>query len=180
MKITYDEYIATWQAPEAKKDLDDRIALDRKNRYMQRLSGAESPKSFQQLSEMSQEDYESLRKHQMSQLFEAYKYAHSGKRHDLLAISCYDTKPDMIRRVVGNKAGYIYNNDILALDHDTIVAINYLANMKEFRNDYSPTKRIVKELSYNGLSKVVDEMISAKNILVENMNLEYDDASHYD
>lgn len=178
MKISYDEYIATWQSPEAKEDLDNRIDMDRKNRYIQRQKGAGRPESVQKLDQMSQEEFESLRRHQMSQLFEAYKYAHSGHRHDLLAISYYDTKPEMIRRVVGDKAGYIYNNDILALDKDTIIAINYLANMREFHNDYAPGEKVIQELSYNSLSKVVDEMISTKNILVENMNLGYDDSSY--
>ena len=88
MKITYDEYIATWQAPEAKESLDGKISNDAEKRYQQRMQGVGTdPSSRDLLANMSKEDFKSLRKYQMMQLLQAYRESRSGKTHNLLSIN---------------------------------------------------------------------------------------------
>lgn len=177
MKITYDEYIATWQAPEAKENLDNRIANDSEKRYNARLSGAgQNVESKTKLANMSKMEYESLREYQIVQLFTAYKSSYNANNHGLLGIDTNTTNPNDIRRVVGDRPGYIYNNDILALDNDTIVAVNQLASISGSDYNFNEDKKWTQSLTYGNIGKIVDEMVSCKNILAENMNLDYNDA----
>ena len=177
MKITYDEYIATWQSPEAKADLNRKIALDEQKRYSSRMLGAGANlQSTKLLQTMPLEEYKSLRAYQICQLYQAYQNSKTDKNHKLLSIKPGTTDPEQIRRVVGDKAGYIYNNDILALDDDTISAVNYLSELSG-NGYYSYGSQAWEEsLTRNNLEKIVDEMVSCKNILVENMNINYEEA----
>lgn len=111
----------------------------------------------------------------MGQLFEAYKNSRDGNHRDLIAISQYSTDSNEIRRVVGDKPGYIYNNDILALDQETIDAVYHLAEMRGRGPDYALGKEWVRSLTPLTLEKIVNEMIACKEILTENMNIDYDE-----
>ena len=108
MKITYDEYVATWQSKEAKVSLDERMSNDSEKRYAQRIQGAGTEQSSRDLlANMSQEEFKSLRKYQMMQLLQAYRESRSGNTHKLLSINPGTTNPDEVRRVVGPKSGYV-------------------------------------------------------------------------
>lgn len=173
MKITYDEYIATWQAPAAKEDLNSIVDSDKKRRYEARWLGAGSnPESIIQLSNMSPTEFRSLRIYQIGQLLQAYKDSTSGRDKKLMWITPYITDPNDIRRVVGNKAGYIYNSDVLALDQDTIDAVNYIAKLGNGDYNYQ-NKELFSSLTPYNLEAIVDEMIACKEILTENMNIDY-------
>lgn len=176
MKITYDEYVATWQAPEAKDALDSRIESDNAKRHAQRMRGVgEDPSSKDLLENMSQEEFKSLRRYQMHQLLQAYRDSRSGKTHNLLSISQGTTNPSEIRKVVGQKAGYIYNNGALALDYDTIVAVNHIASLMESSKE-NVDNRVWENINTPlNLEKVVDEMIAVKGILTDNLELENGD-----
>lgn len=176
MNITYDEYIATWQAPEAKESLNEKISEDAQKRYELRMNGAGSNlESRNQLAQLSPEKFRSLRVYQMVQLYEAYRIAYTKDVRPLLGIDTQTTDIDKVRRVVGDKHGYIYNDDILALDSDTIVAINYIAEMRGASHDFVDGHQWQKSMTPYNLEKVVDEMITCKNILAENLNLNYKD-----
>lgn len=176
MKITYDEYIAAWQAPEAKSGLDNRILADNQKRYAQRMQGAgQNPNSVTQLENMTPEEFRNLRSYQMVQLLQAYKQANRSGIHNLLSITPNTTDLNEIRRVVGEKSGYAYNNGVLALDTETVYAINHIASLMENSYEYSNGKTWANELTRSNLEKVVDEMISTKSILVENAPIDYQD-----
>ena len=175
MEITYDEYVATWQSPEAKEDLDAKISTDARQRYESRMRGAgTNPQARTNLMNMSQEEFESLRSYQMAQLFNAYKNSQRGHSHDLLGIGVNATDENQVRRVVGDRPGYIYNDGILALDYDTIAAINHLAGIGRADDTYS--RDWTDSLNYGGLEKIVDEMIATRNILIENTELSYEES----
>lgn len=178
MKITYDEYVATWQSKEAKVSLDERMSNDSEKRYAQRIQGAGTEQSSRDLlANMSQEEFKSLRKYQMMQLLQAYRESRSGNTHNLLSINPGTTNPDEVRRVVGPKSGYVYNSGALALDYETIIAVNHIASLignsqlnladKSWENEITMTPSI--------LERVVDEMIAVKGILTENVKLESQD-----
>ena len=176
MKVTYDEYIALLKSPESKEFLDSRISDDANQRYMQRMNGAGSePESISQLDEMSPKHFKSLRAYQISQLYEAYLDAYNGKTSKQLWIQTGTTDSDKIRRVVGDKPGQIYNNGVLALDHETILAVNYLAQLRNSDDYSSQYNNWAQKISFNGLETIVNEMIAIKNILSENMKLDYAD-----
>ncbi|MBR3697460.1 MAG: hypothetical protein IKM97_04275 [Clostridia bacterium] len=182
MKITYDEYIATWQAPEAKPSLDRQISNTRQNIYERRLYfGLEkNNNSHQQLSNMSEEEFMNLRRYQMLKLFSAYQEAKTGSNRRLLWITPYTINPDDIRKVVGEKAGLQFNNDILALDQETINAVNYLAELREKSSDYVYSNKWDNSLTPIGMEQIVDEMITCKRILSENMGLSSSEKSGND
>lgn len=174
MEITYDEYIAVWQSPDSKSSLDDRIAADAQKRYAYRMNGVGTDYNARtELAKMSPTSFRSLRIHQMGQLLNAYRDANKHTNHNLLRINFGTTNPNDIRRVVGEKPGYIYNDGILALDHETIIAVQHLASLMESGYGRVQEKKWAKSLSFSNLEKVVDEMIAVKGILAENMKLPY-------
>lgn len=179
MEVTYDEYIATWQAPEAKEALNERIEQDRQERYRFRMGlNADYPENNRRLARMPIEEFESIRKHQMAQLYEVYKNAYSGGYHSSLSIRPGTTNPELLRRVIGDQGGYIYNTGIFALDEDTISAVKYIAELRESTSSGYIESNWARGLSSYGLEKAVDEMITAKNILIENSDISYKDTMY--
>lgn len=176
MEVTYDEFIAVWQSPQQKEALDQKIEMDNQSRYNARMNGVgRDPQSVSMLSNMNQYQYNNLRAHQMSQLLQAYRDAQSGRIPDRLSISSTTTDPEQIRRVIGEKPGYIYHTGPMALDYETITAVQHLATLMGPTNNYSPEKEWTKNMSVSKMVKIVDEMVAVKDILAKQENLPYQD-----
>lgn len=145
-----------------KSYLDQKISLDAQKRHQH------SP-----FRNMPQSDFESLRSYHMAQLFTAYldEYDGKGSHHQLWLGSPTATDQDSIRRVIGDRAGSIKYLGDMALDHETIIAVCQLAALRG-RGYRSMEENWVSDMNFGGLTKVVDEMISTKNILVENGRLD--------
>ena len=176
MEITYDELIARWQSSEFKETLDARIEADTQARYSQRMFGVGTDeKSRTELYTMSPQQYKHLRSYQMVQLLDAYKSANSSRTPNLLSINSGTTDPHTIRRVIGDRPGYIMHNGTLALDHDTIQAVHYISTLigDGFAYGESEWK---KSIDRHSLEKIVDEMISIKSVLIEQTQMPYKDA----
>lgn len=170
MEMTNDEFVAVVQSYDPSLDpkfnLSSRIPQDAQNRY-NTFARQNYPVN------MSQQDFESLRRNHMTQLFTAYKQQYDGtaSTHQKWLGSQYTTNPSDIRRILGNRAGGVDYNGPMVLDHETITAIYHLASLRGYGNRYFDHEWVDK-LNYSTLSQVVDEMISTKNILLENAELE--------
>lgn len=147
-----------------KSYLDQKISLDAQKRHQ---SSA--------FRNMPQREFEYLRQYHMAQLFTAYKNEYDGtaNRNSKWLGSPTTTNENDIRRVIGDKPGYIDYQGPMVLDHETILAVCHLASLRGYGNRHSDNEW-VNDMNFGGLSKVVDEMISTKNILLENGRLEGD------
>lgn len=176
MKITYDEFIAVCQSPEQKEDLDKKILIDNQRRYNSRMNGVGTDsQSSTMLQSMSPSQYNTLRAHQMGQLLQAYRDANSGKIPHRLSIQSTTTDPEHIRRVIGNNPGYIYHTGPMALDYETIVAIQHLATLMGSTNNSSLEKSWAKNITPTSMVSIVDEMITVKGLLAQQEKLPYPD-----
>ena len=171
MELTNDEFAAVIQSRDenVQPNLTDRINFDGQQRYNNflRQNGFNS---------MSQQDFNSLRKYHMTQLFTAYKEEYDGtaSNHQKWLGSPTRTDVSAIRRVLGSRTGGAEYEGPMVLDTETITAICHLASMRGYGHRYLDSTSWVGKMSYDTLTQVVDEMISTKNILLDNAKLEGD------
>ena len=176
MEITYDEFIAVWQSPQQKEALDQKIEMDNNARYQARMNGeGKDPQGKAMLANMTPNQFKSLRTHQMLQLLNAYRDARSSKVPDLLSISATTTNMNDIRRVLGDKPGYIYHTGPVALDYETVCAVQHLAELMGPSGSYAYDKEWTKHMYPSRMTAVIDEMVAVKDILAKQENLPYND-----
>ena len=176
MEITYDEFIVRCQSSDFKEHLDAKIRANDQTRYSRRMSGVgPNPNSRTELYNMTEEHFKSLRSYQMAQLLEGYRKANSFDYYSLIRIRPGETKPDEIRSVIGDHPNYISHDGAMALDYDTIQAVQYISTLIGDGYSYGkdPWKKSIDRYS---LEKIVDEMIAVKSILVEQTKMPYQEA----
>ena len=86
-----------------------------------------------------------------------------------------DTRIESVRRVTGDRPGYIYNTGILALTQDDITIISNLVQTRcrERSDGYYRNKSI----SPTALEDIVNEMNAIQTISLTNLNSEYGEIS---
>lgn len=159
---TNDEYLAVIQSrdPNIQPNLEDQILSDnlkRVNDFSIRYGS------------IDENTYNIHRNHQIGQLFDAYKKARSGNASNsrVFLRGPMDTDIASVRNVVGDKAGYIYNNGEIFLDPETIAAVCHLASISG-NLDYYSNRDLV---DYGKLPQIINEMIATKNIFLANSKL---------
>lgn len=166
MELSIDEYAAIMQSDEGKETLNTKMMEMSQKRYNSRIQALYGTRNasneyYKEVSDMSMEKFESMRTHQMSQLYEAYRERHHGN----MWIKPSDTLADDVRRVVGPNARSSYNVGIMLLDQDTINAVSVVAKNK-FSDD-----GIYRGMTAHELVRVVDEFLATRECVLQEYSL---------
>lgn len=179
-KFTYENYFSMLQnTEEGRTAIGATIKYDSANRYASRLAlnSSINPEDRLVLQNMSQSEYENLRRYQMTQLYNAYvNKERGGYQMQMDVRNSGDTSIESVRRVTGDKPGYIYNTGILALTQDDITIISNIVQTK-FRQRSDDGYYRNESISSLGLETMVNEISAIQSISLNNLNAEYGEIS---